>query len=724
MLLSMERMGLRIPNMREGICGRFSLSDNDCSGTHAVESPYLKKLWDSSTGALALCETSGTVLRINGKFADLFLLKEEDCLNRDIDSLITPAPYISESDTISKIAQAGSPVALTAVRKTSSGELIHVFITASALETDNNRKYLFFIFKPVPPESQKRSTDRMEDATSLETAFENSCEPSLITDSDGIILKSNSAFKTEFGWQSDEVNGKNICERLIPESILPEADYIIAMTKAGRNLRLETVRRTSEGLSKNVRLVCTPCNDGTVYRVLRTADSSSMTMADILRRNRFKNCPDSGRRSGMLYQCRTDRQRTMEFIAPGTSTFTGYSEEQMLSGDVPYGSAILEIDKDLVLKAVQDSLISGQDYSITYRLRKESGQILWVMEQGRAFKADRESVDFCEGCIIDITGNREQSEPEDSSRERIERLHTVAGELQRSRSVGEIYRICAEAGQSILNGVCSCIFMQDGDRMKIVASAGREDFPCDHGCSLGMAEVALNTAGPCYFRSRDRSEGFCPAGTNGVCFRLGQKAVFQIMSRTSNMFGDVDSRILELLLGYTEQGLKRIALQHQLISQALHDPLTGIYNRRYFNRLIELEEHRARRLDSAISFVMVDVDNFKNINDHYGHQAGDRVLQDVAGILERALRKTDTVLRYGGDEFLIILTRMTRDYTHIVEARITAALEKAPALEELKGERITVSMGHAFWTPDGDETIDEILKIADLIMLSNKKKKS
>ncbi len=96
---------------------------------------------------------------------------------------------------------------------------------------------------------------------------------------------------------------------------------------------------------------------------------------------------------------------------------------------------------------------------------------------------------------------------------------------------------------------------------------------------------------------------------------------------------------------------------------------------------------------------MVDIDNFKRINDLFGHQTGDRVLQEVAGILEGVLRKTDTVLRYGGDEFLIILTKMTSDYTHIVEARINRALEGAKTPEGLKGERISVSMGHAFWTP-------------------------
>ena len=690
----------------------------------SIDSELIRGIWSSCTGALALCDSNGTVIRVNQLFSDMFSFAGmEDCSGMDIDSLITPAPWIAESDSISNIALGGTPLAVNAIRQKSSGELVQVFVTVSSLSSGSSTKNLLFIIKPVSSESKKRSTDRLENEIELDTAFENSCEPSVITDSLGKVLKSNTAFTAEFGWQLDDLLNKDISETLIPHTVKPEADYIAAMARTGRTLKLNTCRLASDGTEKRVSLICKPQSDGSIFRVFRTSDSRSITESDILTRNRFRSCPESRQRSGMLFQSRTDRQRTMEFIAPETASFTGYSEDSLISGKVLYGSAILEIDRELVFKAIQDSLVSGKGYSITYRIRHSSGSILWVMEQGRAFKSHRNSVDFCEGCIIDITGTVGQSEHEGRARERIERLHTVAGELQRSRSAGEIYRICAEAGKSILDGACSCIFLQDGDKMKIVASAGRDQFPCQGSCRLGMAEVALSTAGPCYFRSRDHSEGFCPAGSTGVCFKLGGKAVFQIMSRSNSMFGNMDTRILELLLGYTEQGLKRITLQHQLINQALHDPLTGIYNRNYFNRLIQLEEHRARRLDSAISFIMIDVDNFKLINDRYGHQAGDRVLQEVAKVLQGVLRKTDTVLRYGGDEFLIILTRMTKDYTHIVESRIAASLERSIAPKEVDGERITVTMGHAFWTPDGDETIDEILKVADMIMLNNKKKK-
>jgi GGDEF domain-containing protein len=98
--------------------------------------------------------------------------------------------------------------------------------------------------------------------------------------------------------------------------------------------------------------------------------------------------------------------------------------------------------------------------------------------------------------------------------------------------------------------------------------------------------------------------------------------------------------ITDLLLGYAEQSLRRISLQRKLIDQAIHDPLTGAYNRNHFNRLVDLEESRARREGTTLGFIMVDVDSFKAINDTRGHQAGDTVLREVAAVLQRAVRKS------------------------------------------------------------------------------------
>lgn len=691
-------------------------------------SRYLEKLCDMSTGALVVCDSSRQILQINPSFSLLFQTTAENCIGGDLDELITPAPFLPESECVFNTAITGTPVSIKTVKVKSDGTLTGLFQIAVQIITDSGDRLVCFIFKQIPENSQQRTTDKCSDRELLTNAFENSCEPSLYSDATGNAVGANTSFHAEFGWTPEEISEHSIAEILIPQAIGPEAEYIIAMLKAGKTLRLRTTRKKKDKSSLTISLICAPYSSEASqaeggYRIYRTGNSRAQTNADVVSRNNFREYPYPGLHTGMFFLARVNKERTMEFIAPGSASFAGFSEIELLSESKPYASVILCEDRSMVLKTIDDSLENRKDYSITYRIKNSSGNTLWVMERGRAYSMSGDEPDFCIGCIVDISETKKDRKNSSLARDRIEKLHIVAAELQQCRSAGEIYRICTETGQSILNGACSSVFIQDDHEMKQIACSGREYFNCTEDCNPGMVDLTLSTVSPCYFSARDAMEDSCPAGNSGACFRLSDKAVFQIISKDNNIFSSIDTRITELLLGYTQQALKRIALQHQLISQALHDPLTGIRNRNYFNRIIELEELRARRIGSSIGFIMVDIDKFKMVNDNYGHHTGDNVLREIAKILENALRKTDTVLRYGGDEFLIILTRMAKDHCHRVENRINLAIEKSQRLHMKGGENITVSMGHAFWTPRAVETIDEVLGMADDIMYRNKRKK-
>ncbi len=686
-------------------------------------SSYLEKLWEVSTGAMALCLTNGQIVKVNSAFAKLFNTSEKNCSGQNFDQMLTPAQLFSESECILETAASGTPVSLPTFKKTGSGSLVRVFQVTTNLSAENGEQFICYMFKQVSLNSKQRNTDNFEDLKVLENAFETSFDPSLYSDPAGNIVRVNTAFHSQFNWSQKELNGKNIARLLVPESIAAEADYINTMLNSGRTVHLRTSRKSKDNKTLEVSLVCTPTksNTKTSYRIYRTPLSHTQTIADIAARNEFRNCPASGPRSGMIFLADVSPLRTMEFTAPDSASFAGYSNVELLSK--PFSSIILEEDLNMVLEVLNNSLTSRNDYSVTYRIKSKSGKILWVMEHGRSYLTAGEEKNFCAGCIIDISETDKDRENFAMARERIEKLHVFAGRLQKCRSEGEVYRICSQAGQSVLNGACSSVFIADGSLMKQITSAGKKQHNCSQECNSGMAELAMNSTEPWYFTLRESSDNRCPAGNSGACFRLGNRAVFQIISKDGNALESIDKRMTELLLGYTQQALKRVALQHQLISQALHDPLTGIHNRNYFNRVIELEEIRARRLDSSIGFIMVDIDDFKLVNDRYGHMTGDKVLREVACILENALRKTDLVLRYGGDEFLIILTRMTRDHCHRVEERINAAMKSSHTLHMEGGEQISASMGHAFWTPDAEESVDEVLGLADTLMYRNKRKK-
>ncbi len=154
-------------------------------------------------------------------------------------------------------------------------------------------------------------------------------------------------------------------------------------------------------------------------------------------------------------------------------------------------------------------------------------------------------------------------------------------------------------------------------------------------------------------------------------------------------------------------------LREKLREQAMHDELTGLYNRHYVQEWFGLELRRAQRYGRPIAAIMMDVDHFKRFNDTFGHDAGDLVLREVAGALRRVARQSDVASRYGGEEFLVLLP----------ECPFDAALRRAEQLREeiaklkleYKGKAlgaVTVSLGVAAF-PDHAQKAEALLRCAD-----------
>lgn len=124
-----------------------------------------------------------------------------------------------------------------------------------------------------------------------------------------------------------------------------------------------------------------------------------------------------------------------------------------------------------------------------------------------------------------------------------------------------------------------------------------------------------------------------------------------------------------------EAKINRIIREHRLVSELEHlsncDPVTGLYNRRYFDQKIKEELHRAQRQNYTLYLIMLDVDNFKSYNDRHGHQRGDLLLVTIGSILHKCTRTgVDLIFRHGGDEFSVITPQITREQVAMVGERI------------------------------------------------------
>lgn len=152
---------------------------------------------------------------------------------------------------------------------------------------------------------------------------------------------------------------------------------------------------------------------------------------------------------------------------------------------------------------------------------------------------------------------------------------------------------------------------------------------------------------------------------------------------------------------------------------SLTDPLTGLYNRRHLDTNLEREFLRAQRYKSNLSIAVIDIDFFKKINDTYGHLCGDYVLKEVAYMMLDTLRKTDLVFRYGGEEFVAILTETPLDKAVIPLERLRQAIEAYPFTYHGNEFQVTVSIG-VNSTDSEAETAGEFLDGADRALYSAK----
>ncbi len=573
-------------------------------------------------------------------------------------------------------------------------------------------------------EAESRLT---EEKARFEQLFAASPEAVVLCANDATVLRVNDEFTKLFGYTEAETIGRDIDE-LVAEGLNGLHEHACGVTDSvagGETTFVETKRRRKNGELVDVSILGRSIvADGeqialyAIYRDISARVKMETRLAEEKARfeQLFAASPEA------IVICANDGT-----IVRANAEFTrlfGWARDEAIGRNIDELVAPETNGLHDEAKGITRQIADGQTSAVETRRRRKDGSPLHVSILGKPILIDGDQIAVY-GIYRDISARVAAEEALAAAREKVERLHRAANALGAAETEDDVCRITVETAEHVLGFALGIIYIAEEEGGVRRAASSKIDLAGLDEAIVDSAVGALRSIaadGPTIVADPDSavfSAGILPSSRSILCAPIGEIGFFQTGSPEVDAFGEEDARLLGLLLDHTAVAVARLRLQDELVRQARHDALTGVFNRHYFNELIAQEVLRASRYEHPIGLLMIDVDRFKEINDRYGHQTGDVVLREIASVLRETVRATDMIVRYGGDEFLVVLTE-TGIEAEEAAVRIRTAVRSNEKLREISGFNVTVSVGSIFWHPNANRPIEEALAEADARMYADK----
>lgn len=398
----------------------------------------------------------------------------------------------------------------------------------------------------------------------------------------------------------------------------------------------------------------------------------------------------------------------------------GYKKEELLNMSVQ--DIVPEGEPAFLPDQIDQATQEGEPLE-TINMHKDGTEVL-VELQGRIIEITGE-----ERILVSIRNINKRKQAEENlhiERERLKQLHDAVDRFQSCQTEDELYNTTLEVTEKVLGFDISLIYvLRDEELTPVAATKLNESNLPVYGKDEALAGKTLTEGKTIWGDDLREIEAANPEDPELRAFMsvpISDLGVFQASSKKTNQFREGDIELAEILAGHLNEEIKRIRLEEELRQQAIHDPLTEVYNRRYFNESLNKEIEQATRYDKPLAFIMLDINRFKEINDRYSHQKGDKVLQEIAKLVTENVRSADTIVRYGGDEFLIMMPETNSESKNLV-ARLEEKLTRWNQHSDLLDFPLTLAIGAAHWSPNQDRDVEVVLKEADKKMYEDKRKK-
>lgn len=307
----------------------------------------------------------------------------------------------------------------------------------------------------------------------------------------------------------------------------------------------------------------------------------------------------------------------------------------------------------------------------------------------------------------------------------IENLHRTADLLVTSKSEADAINFTVQAAKKLCHFDQFAIYKKHFSELDYIAGSFRSSIN-DNGFKFSkeLAEHNSNNLNT-YFVS-DKSEfPLAPKKPfrfrSAISLKIGKLGVFQIFSEKPRSYTKNEVRLMELLVRHLNEAIKRVSLEREFREQAVKDHLTGCYNRFHLYKVLDEIKKKSKTQPLNIGLLMIDINNLKKINDNRGHLAGDETIRIVASIVTKEVKNSDHVIRYGGDEFLMVLDQYNSNLENIQD-RINKRMESWNTNISDFDFPISFAMGGVIWNSIDGKEIEEALGKVDNLMYKNKKK--
>lgn len=427
----------------------------------------------------------------------------------------------------------------------------------------------------------------------------------------------------------------------------------------------------------------------------------------------------------------------VEWVTDSFSMITGYTIQDITEAGTM--DLFTHPDDRILLKEAGMKILQGQTVDLEMRIITKSGNTLWMHSTNRPIKPFSNSQNLLIiGAVKDITDRKNTeialNETQIQLHQRIHDLEkrtkeitlltAMTNNLQLCRSIKEACDVVAEYANLLLPSFSGGIYLHSSENESYVLAISWGTKTTSHKMAILKQDCwALRRGSPFLSQGENRTL-VCThtrpntETTSSFCMPVNQQGnlIGLFCLEADRDRAEIDSSAQQILSAMSEQfgmTLSNIHLRENLSEQAVHDPLTGLYNRYYMEEFLEKEIHRARRSNKPVSVIMIDMDHFRDLNSLFGHPNVDIALSEVGIFLARSIRAGDVACRYGGDEFLLILPGTCTDIARERAEQLCRAVHSVYVQSETRPPQpISFSVGVACF-PDHGQSVKELLHAAD-----------